>query len=262
MRTIQRNYTHCIDSHVNIPVEIERREVYNIYIVYYINCLIQPNYMDWLLNQVSMITSFGAKEIHIVATIQDEKETSFRTECMSLFPGVILHCTSQNEFEYQGILKVWILSQMYNNKNDIFLYFHSKGMSRHPCYAYNKHDNYNVILRDINYIKEIFDIFPTIDKVGYFSGGIGWIWYNFWYARGSYLFCLERPIRTERRYYYEDWLARIVQSEEDKQCQQERDFHTYYPNTLLSCYQISRDKSDHGNIGSYYCPNRNDIFYI
>jgi hypothetical protein len=218
--------------------------------------------MDWLTHQISMVIGFGAREIHVIATIFKDREASFRQECLSLFPNLIIQCSYQNEFEYPGILKVWDLAQMYKNENDLFFYFHSKGMSHHPSYAYNKHDNYNVIMRDIEYIKEIFDIFPSIDKVGYFSGGIGWIWYNFWYARGSYISRLERPIQTERRYYYEDWLSRIVQSEEDKYCVHERDFHTYYPNTLLSCYQISRDNPDHGNIGSYYCPNRNNIFHI
>jgi len=59
-----------------------------------------------------------------------------------------------------------------------------------------KNDHYNIILKDIELIKEIFTIFPIIDKIGYCSGGIGWIWYNFWYVRGSYINKVEMPIKT------------------------------------------------------------------
>lgn len=262
MKIIQRNYIHHIDDHMNIPIQIENRVSYNIYIVYYINCLINPNYIDWLTNQISVVMSFGAREIHIVATILENTETSFREKCLSLFPNVIIHCNYHNEFEYRGILKVWELSQLHCNSNDIFFYFHSKGMSHHPEYKYNKNDNYNVIMRDIEYIKEIFDIFPSIDKVGYHSGGIGWLWYNFWFARGSYIRRVEKPIQTQRRHYYEDWIARVAQSDEDRFCLDERNNTSYYPITLSSCYQISKENPHHGNIGSYYCPNRNGIFYI
>ena len=38
----------------------------------------------------------------------------------------------------------------------------------------------------------------------------GWIWFNFWWARASYLKKLVEPVRSTRRHYYEDWLGRLT----------------------------------------------------
>ena len=47
---------------------------------------------------------------------------------------------------------------------------------------------------------------PVVQKDFKTKGG--WMWYNFWYARGSYLanHC-EEPKITDNRWYYEVWLA-------------------------------------------------------
>ena len=66
-------------------------------------------------------------------------------------------------------------------------------------------------------------------------GGNGWIWYNFWYARGSYIKYVERPIKTYRRHYYEDWLGRKVKNENYIICDNERSY-IFYENTLNTCY--------------------------
>jgi uncharacterized alpha/beta hydrolase family protein len=110
-------------------------------------------------------------------------------------------------------------------------------------------------LKDYELIKEIYTIFPRIDKIGYSSGGIGWIWYNFWFARGSYIYNIEKPLKTKRRHYYEDWLARYVKDKKQKKCNKERS-RSFYKNTLHSCYGIFTDKVKYGNIGSYYCSKK------
>jgi len=198
--------------------------------------------------------------IYIIATLKKNNESGFRWQCLQHFPNVKIECNYANEFEYRGILKVWELGQIHNNTNDVILYFHSKGLTHHKCYESNRNDNYNVILKDINKVYDIFTTFPSIDKIGYSSGGMGWIWYNFWYARGSYIYQVEKPIQTQRRHYYEDWLARKVIST-DKIVDFERPF-SYYPNTLQSCYGFHTDKQMYGNIGSYYCPNNNKMFIV
>lgn len=50
--------------------------------------------------------------------------------------------------------------------------------------------------------------FPSIDKITVFTSSSGWSWYNFFWVRSSYVKNCEYPLKTERRWYYEDWLAR------------------------------------------------------
>jgi len=245
---IKKNYEHYVNTETRIT--LQDSENYNFYIVYFINCTINPNYMDWLVNQINLVKDFGGN-IYIISTISEALETEFRINVKKFFPKVYIECYYENEYEYRGILKVWELGQVNNKKNDIILYFHSKGITHHQNYEFVKNDNHNVILQDINKITEIFSIFPDIDKVGYSSGGLGWIWYNFWYARGSYVNRVEKPLKTERRHYYEDWLARKVEIG-DEFSETERSNVTYYKNTLKNCYGFFTDQLNIANIGSYF----------
>ena len=44
---------------------------------------------------------------------------------------------------------------------------------------------------------------PAVNKAGYAGSKKGFMWYNFWWARCSYVAALIPPERTTRRHYYE-----------------------------------------------------------
>jgi len=257
---VKKNYEHYLT--INTEIQLFNKEEYHFHIVYLINCLINPNYMDWLFHQISLVTYMNSP-IYIIATISKDNETEFKEKVHTLFPNVCIEieCYYENEFEYRGIKKVWELGQIHNKRNDIILYFHSKHITRSEWYYYvSKHD-YIAVLKEMDKVKEIFTIFPSIDKVGWMSGGNGWIWINFWYARGSYISRVEKPLKTEQRFYYEDWLGRKVKPGEELICDFERP-RDFYENTLSNCYGFSSDKTTYGNIGSYFCSERQTYFTI
>lgn len=256
MKLIKHKYEHFVNDNVEVCLKNETSH-YNIHIVYYINCICNENWFSWAFNQINLVKYMNAT-IYVISTVEKSKETEFITKILNICPNIIIECYYENEFEYRGIKKIWELGQIHNNKNDILLYFHSKGVTHHTSYESNKNDHYNIILKDIELIKEIFTIFPIIDKIGYCSGGIGWIWYNFWYVRGSYINKVEMPIKTNRRHYYEDYISRKV-NDNDKYSLNERPLN-YYVNSLNSCYGFHTDKNNIKNIGSYYCPN-SDSYY-
>lgn len=259
MKIVQKKYTHCINDHVNIETIMTNEINFNIHIVYYINCLTNTNYFDWLKNQIDMVYNYNGT-IYIIATLVPSDESKFRNRVLSMYSNIIIECNYENQFEYPGILKVWELGQIHSSSNDIILYFHSKGVTHHANYNSNRNDSYNVILKDVDRIKEIFSIFPSIDKIGYFSGGGGWIWYNFWFARGSYINSVEKPIKTQRRHYYEDWLYRKIDKNNYTHPEDENTGYPY-PNTLINCYGFCCN-GNFGNIGSYYCPNTNKMILL
>ena len=260
IKIVKHKYEHYVDDQVEVCLDICEKQNYNIYIVYYINCLCNNNWFSWLFNQISLVKYMNAT-VYIVATIDQSKEYELKKKILQTFKNVIIECYYENEFEYRGIKKIWELGQFYNKRNDILLYFHSKGITHNISYDFNKNDHYNIILKDIELIKEIFTIFPKIDKIGYSCGGIGWIWYNFWYVRGSYINKVEKPIKTNRRHYYEDYISRKVNCESDKYCLSERPI-TYYENTLNTCYGFYTDKINIKNIGSYFDPNDNKYYNL
>ena len=254
-KIIKHKYEHYVRSDVEACLENIDNINYNIYVVYYINCTCNKNWLTWLYNQLNMVKNM-TQNIYVVSTVEKRYEDKFRKIVLRYFPNVNIECYYENEFEYRGIKRIWELGQIHNGRNDILLYFHSKGITRNYSHESNRYDNYNVILNDIELIKEIFTIFPKIDKIGYSSGVIGWLWFNFWYVRGSYINQVEQPIKTTRRHYYEDYISRKVNSESEKYHSEERPI-TYYENTLESCYCIYTDKVNIKNIGSYYKAEEN-----
>jgi hypothetical protein len=95
--------------------------------------------------------------------------------------------------------------------------------------------SHRICVRDILTTLFLSFIFWLNSRLGHF------VWYNFWYARGSYLNTVEQPIITERRHYYEDWLARSgLPPQEDAPYALERDLGLY-PRTASppdSCYAL------------------------
>lgn len=255
IKLIKKKYIHY--DKTNTKVDLISEYKYTFYIIYFVNCIINKNYNNWLINQINLIKHFNGT-IYIIATILKKDEEKFRKNTLQMFPGVNIECYYENEFEYRGILKVWQLAHIYNKKTDIFLYFHSKGITHYSNYNYNKNDNYNIIFKDKNLIEEIFTIFSKIDKVGYCASKEGLMWYNFWYARGSYINQIEKPIKTIRRHYYEDWLMRIV-NEDDKYPIIEKN-KSFYKNSLNACYSFYTNKINIANIGSYYDSETNKFY--
>lgn len=260
MHVVKKKYTHLINC--KTEVDINNNQKFNLHIVYYINCLVNKNYFTWLANQINLVKNFDAP-IYIVATISPSEEEVFKQRTFHLFPNnnITIECYYENEFEYRGILKAWELGQIHNSKNDIILYFHSKGVTRNPTYAKNANDNYNIILKDIHKIQEIFTIFPKIDKVGFCNNQLGWVWYNFWYARGSYINNVERPVRTlTNRYYYEHWLSKQLQENQVKFPEVERPISMYnsiYKLDASNCYNFYTNNNKLANISTYYDPPTN-----
>jgi len=247
MKLVKKKYEHYLN--IDIPIDLERTLNINLYIVYFINCMLNVNYMEWIINHMNLVKNYEG-EIYLIAVIKKEDEKSFRDSINLLNPKINIECFFENEHEYRGILKVWDLGQKHNSDNDIILYFHSKNITRYSHYI---HTNLNSVIDQYDRAKEIFTIFPTIDKVGNSCGGSGWIWMNFWYVRASCLKTIERPVKTSRRHYYEDWLGRKVEVG-DEICEYERSYDKSYPyiNTLESCYQFFTNKKDIANIGSYF----------
>jgi hypothetical protein len=115
----------------------------------------------------------------------------------------------KNQFEYLGINQLYQLACI--DPTCIFIYMHTKGAS-HKSKAKNRsfenifltrtllwnwRDNYKIFSNnsDINYM----GLFPTIRQ---------FVWFNFFWVRGSYVTSCEVPREVPKtRYYYEAWLS-------------------------------------------------------
>jgi len=141
-----------------------------------------------------------------------------RALCQDIIPKASVSVFAENTFEYRGIQKAWDLAKSIpevDRLHHVVLYFHSKGMVF-------KYDNdtetrtrlnlrlTNTIIKPWKLVVRRFAFDPKMNRAGYAVSGRGWIWFNFWYARASYLSRLVKPIlKRDDRFYFEQHLAKI-----------------------------------------------------
>jgi hypothetical protein len=168
--------------------------------------------------------SEAAKSIHIVLSAVKESDFNNTTETRidevediihSIIPKAEVHRSPGNRHEYPGIRRIWDLARKVpegERAGTFMLYFHSKGMISGAKYADQIKSTENTTLTQTLIMpwKDIIGRFkadPPVNKIGYAAAKQGFCWYNFWWARASYIVGCPRPILTSERYYYESWLG-------------------------------------------------------
>jgi hypothetical protein len=133
-----------------------------------------------------------------------------------ILPGARVTRSPLNRFEYPGILALWELAQYaiprQDAHNHVVLYFHSKEMINHknaPGRGFWNGRLSRVVVRDWRRIVARFAADPGVNKAGYHVSELGWVWWNFYWVRASYLLQLTRPTVSSYRHYYEFWLGQL-----------------------------------------------------
>ena len=99
---------------------------------------------------------------------------------------------------------------------------------------------------------ELINRFNSIYKLGTLSGGNGWLWFNFWIAKASYISKLEKPVKRNRACYYEDWLGRFLTTEDTKKIEKYiNEYGEIYANTINNTLSLlSKPSKNKFNIGT------------
>lgn len=66
----------------------------------------------------------------------------------------------------------------------------------------------SIVVRPWRKIVKLFKERPEMTMAGYGIAPPGFVWYNFFWVRASWVRDLVEPVVTGRRHYYEDWLSR------------------------------------------------------
>lgn len=127
----------------------------------------------------------------------------------TIIPDAEVYISFENKYEYPGIHLVWQLA--HTKPDNIFLYFHSKGMSYNA--TERRHDEKQIfqeVVKSWRRVLNIFSAYWDVNKVGLAIGDYGFAWFNFWWARGSYLVNCDEPLLTDNRWFYETWLGKKI----------------------------------------------------
>lgn len=202
-------------------------------IVYFANLFVNASYGPRLVQeQLTDLISTGMtrfSRVYIVLSVSpDTEHVSLQNNLTQLFQkqyqSLKFHIGHENCHEYPGILQVYSLAREDPSKTHYILYFHSKGITRfHGIREQTELALHKTVIAPWKRVLEIFTTHPHIDKIGSTASTGGWIWWNYWWARASYLTQVERPAKTERRHYYEDWLCRVFLKPEEHACETHAD---------------------------------------
>jgi hypothetical protein len=179
-----------------------------IVIVYFFYVSNSSNWRAILSGQLLQLKGTGLLpeadlHIHITDTLGYFDE--IRTIINRITPDANINRSATNEFEYPAMKLIYDLA--HENDDRTFLYFHSKGMT---------HNLHSRSLEEITIFTETFENWrrnlqlmnkKNADKMGLFTGEAGWIWYNFWFAKGSHISSLPMPQQSPNRYIYEEWVG-------------------------------------------------------
>lgn len=194
-----------------------REEVEMVDVVYFANLFVNRSHGHLLiLQQMFDLIETGLLEVatlHIVVSCPRNYDyqpiiQQIREKTTS---PIQFHFNHDNCHEFPGIMKVYQLALQTHYRSHYILYFHAKGISRfqgerEPI----EKALHSIVISPWKRIFKIFKYYPTIDKVGSTYSQQGWMWWNYWWVRATYVARLESPIKTTRRYYYEDWLCRVL----------------------------------------------------
>lgn len=192
------------------------------------------------LNQTGLL-DVAQLYVHIVCS--DDMITLVTNFIKNIVNNATIYTSNTNQFEYRGIHLVWKLAT--EHPEDIYLYFHSKGMSYNGDRTHDEQQIFQEVICPWKKVINIFNSDNNINKIGLTASVEGWLWFNFWWARGSYLSECEEPIISTNRYYYEDWLHRKLP-------------HTK-PSSYRECYSLADDSSTIHYVPGEACAKVNSI---
>ena len=185
-------------------------------IVYYTWINTKKNYKNIIGGQMDDILNSGISNVSnlyvvVVCEHEDLVESVIKIFSDKLNGKIkyFLELHENNYFEYYGIEKLYSLALL--DPNSYFLYFHSKGMFNYDNID-NRHQYELTLTKGTLYLyKEVLELFKNnnnIMKIGLFPSNHhnkNFVWFNFFYARGTYLITCDKPIISTNRFYYEIW---------------------------------------------------------
>lgn len=212
-----QRYMNTLPLHVIKMKNHNHNNMFGVDIVYFANLFVNPTHGPQLVKkQLSDLCATGLLEqakLYIVLSLPPTLTKCMRTSIQTILPvgcTFELHFYNENCHEYPGIQLVYSLACQNSSSNHYILYFHSKSITRFQGKRepLEKKLHETVIAR-WQEVLHIFQSHPSIDKIGSTASKYGFIWWNYWWARASYLVRVESPLKTSRRHYYEDWLCRV-----------------------------------------------------
>lgn len=258
---------HPIKIRENTPIIIKPsllRVTRSIGIIYFVNTKLNTTDITQFLVKSQLSELYQLKidsnmleiDYYIIATVARNTQ-KFWNEWMhtelSFLPSKTITCITEDVHEYPGIHKLWTLGN--SASHDYYLYFHSKGITRMRSLRRDKTEKccFDVVIRNVNLALFVFEMFPSIHKIGATCSPNGYIWHNVFWVSQKYLVKVVEPIKTSRRHYYEDWLGRTCACASQHHPDRRELPFTHFACSYYDCFNILTSSHDY-HIGAPHGP--------
>ena len=118
----------------------------------------------------------------------------------------------ENAFEYPAIHSLYRIARSEADaaaRNHLFLYFHTKGMVNHGVLTERMDTGlFDATIVPWRAVAQQFIEDSSIRVAGWMPSYAGYVWRNFWWARGDYVKQLSEPKRGVKRHWFEAWLSK------------------------------------------------------
>jgi hypothetical protein len=164
------------------------------------------------LTELALIGLADTAELHLVVQTPNPRNILWLKGLVSRLklPPVRYYFLERNMWEFSAMHVVWELACREDNPDALYLYMHSKGVTRmNPGTRWREElVTFYEVVYPWRQIVHLFDSNSNIETVGFVADGSGFFWFNMWWARGSYLMRMSEPgISMTDRYYYEYYLS-------------------------------------------------------
>lgn len=121
-----------------------------------------------------------------------------------------IHFVGKHLHQYPALRLLWTLARA--DPTRLYLYLHNEGLAQPRRPGTRRTEQEMVLFREVVAPwRALLHIFgqsnSSVQHVGLAPAELGWQWFNFWWARGSYLACNMAPLLTSSRRYYQYWLS-------------------------------------------------------
>lgn len=154
---------------------------------------------------LNVIFTLDDKARHLVGRVEESIRDAVGVDAL---PRLSISHTFRNHFEYTG-LKL-LHDKAVASPQRIFLYFHGKGMVFHRKPAGERIPEEIFLSQQVILPwRKILPLFTgnEIHKVGFTCSPEGYVWFNYYWIRGSYLAACKPPTLSNERYTYEHYIA-------------------------------------------------------
>ena len=221
-------------------------------IIFFINCHVNKQYdslLNLYLNDFKNSSIEHRKDVKLIMVIVGKPEDylKIRKYTEITLPGMFNDYEEKNiltsstteriefrvfdnsRYEHVGIETVWS-EAMASNDNDLITYTHCRGLGHQSPNHLEMNGSREVfsfyaashIIRNYKDVEKIHKDNPQVTKVGLGQSPGGWMWFNFWTCKASYLKTRTKPDVdgtltpmmkkhfdrwVQDRHYYEAWLG-------------------------------------------------------